>query len=262
MKVFGILSISNGVGLQYPFGLVVHNLHRLCDEVILGLDPVFPADKKLVKGWELPNLTVIDAPWDLENRSGGTEIALQMDKLVGVAKDKGADWVVVLQADELLHDKDFSMLRTFMERKETVDGFSMERLYFWQDLKIIRKDWNAEMVRIFRPGTYSFLADGATKDGMTTGKISAGGEMKLPFKIYHYSRIGNPKTISKRIRNLDALFHPEENLIEEDKLPDYDFKTREFDNYSKNENPPEVEGVFETYTGTHPSSVKEYFNNG
>jgi len=264
MKVTGILSISNGTGLVYPFPLVVANLMNMCDNVIVGVDPEFPEDRKTLETLdaEPDGLQLVDAPWDRSNRNGGTEIAIQMDKLVALAKAQGSDWVVVMQADEMFHEDDFDMLRAFMERNldSQVAGFSAERVYYWKDLNTIRKDWNARLVRIFKPGMYSFLAEGTSKDGMYSAPTAPCLEVDLPYKIHHYSRVDpNPDFISRRVRNLDSFFHPPETLIPEESLPEYDFVPRTHDNYSLNKTPGEVEGEFEKYSGNHPLGVKEWY---
>ena len=258
MKITGILSISNGSGLKYPYLVVVHSLMRMCDDVIVGVDPEFPTDRKHLE--EL-GVQIVDSHWDRSNRNGGTEIAIQMDKLVGIAKDQGSDWVVVMQADEMFHDKDFTMLRTFMERAPlSTTGFSTERLYFWKNLKTIRDDWNANLVRIFKPSAYSFLADGTSKDGMYSGQIAPGKEVELPYKIYHYSRVDlDPIIISKRIRNLDTFFHQDVELTTEDNLPAYDFKTRTHDNFSLSKQPTDVVGNLVPFIGAHPYFIEKWY---
>ena len=260
MKITGILSVSNGSGLQYPYPVVVHNLQRMCDNVIVGVDPNFPTDRETLEMLELPNVSVVDFAWDLSNRDGGSEIAIQMDHLTDLAKEQGSDWVVVMQADELIHDDDFQMLRTFMSRSPKVTGFKMKRLYFWKDLNTLRDDWDAQLVRIFRPGTYSFMAENTDKSGMYAAQTSPGEEVELPYFIYHYSRVDAPEVISKRIRNMDTLFHDPDTLIAEEDLPGYDFKTRPFDNYSKVERIEEIEGKFSSFDSTHPDGVTAWFS--
>jgi hypothetical protein len=263
MKVTGILSISNGSGLQYPFPVVVDSLMRMCGNVIVGVDPNFPEDRKTLETFDggTDGLQLVDAPWDLENRNGGSEIAIQMDKLTKLAQEQDSDWVVVMQADELLHDDDFSMFGSFMERylSTSTNGFSMERIYFWKDLDTVREDWKADLVRIFKPGTYSFMAEGTDKAGMFSAAVQPGNELKLPYKIYHYSRVDSPMVISKRVRNLDALFHPDEALMDVDSIPAYDFVTREYDNFAKAGLPIEISGEVKPYAGTHPIAVKEWY---
>ena len=263
MKVTGILSISNGYSLHYPYPVVVANLHKLCDDVIVGVDPQFPVDRKTLEALNFSNVSIIDSVWNLQNRDSGSEIALQMDKLVNLAQEAGSDWVVVMQADELLHEQDFPMLRAFMERysETSTHGFSMERIYFWKDLNTVRVDWAANLVRIFKPGTHSFMADGTDKAGMFSAAVQPGIEVKLPYKIYHYSRVDNPEVISRRVRNLDGFFHADETLVPFEDLPEYDFVPRKYDNFSTHESPEEVEGVFEAFTGNHPFGVEEWYSD-
>lgn len=262
MKITGILSISNGWGLEYPYPPVVLGLSTLCDNVLVGLDPSFSNDMVTVEALGLPNVEIVEAPWDRSNRNAGAEIAIQMDRLVSIACAGRSDWVVVMQADELLHEKDFPALRELMGRELTgpVNGFSLERLYFWRGLGTIRKDWNASLVRIFKPGTYSFLSEGTDKAGMYSGPLVAGEERKLSCKIYHYSRVDlDPMRISRRVRNLDSFFHAEETLIPENELPPYDFVPREYDNFGKAGPPKEVEEELVFFSGTHPLGIKEWY---
>jgi hypothetical protein len=258
-SVAGILSISNAVGLNYPFCSVLTNLATLCDCVFIGVDPSFPEDEKRINTLEY-DYNIVTSFWNRKNKDRGTEIALQTDKVIEKAREEGADWVVVMQADELLHEKDFDMLRLFMKRADlSTTGFSMKRLYFWKDLKTVRKDWNADLVRIFRPGTRSFMAKGTDKAGMYSGKLVPGKTIELPYYIYHYSRVGDPKEISRRVRNLDSLFHEDITLIPEEDLPSYDFVPRKHDQFSIEGFPEEVEGEFEIFSGTHPVHVPSFF---
>jgi len=262
MKVTGILSIRNGVGLEYPFPPVLLNLSQLCDDVVFGWDPAFIADLSIASSMNLPNIHLMASEWDMAHQGHGFEIARQMDHLVDVAKQLDSDWVVVLQADELFHNDDFSELRALMEEhlNTNVTGFSTERIYFWKNLDTLRTDWNAKLIRIFKPGTHSFLAEGTSKDGMYSAPIVPGETLELSHKIYHYSRVGeDTAAISKRVRNLDGFFHQEEDLISFEDLPDYDFAVREYDNFAKEGGPKEVEGSFASFVGTHPLGVKEWF---
>ena len=155
------------------------------------------------------------------------------------------------------------MLKEFMLRNldTSVAGMSTERLYFWKDLKTIRKDWNARLVRIFKPRYYSFLAENTDKSGMFSGKTKPGEELDLPYFIYHYSRVdSDPMKISRRVRNLDGFFHPEDSLLKEKDLPEYDFVLRPYDNFSKKGMPEEKEGEIYPFSGTHPAGIVEWYS--
>jgi hypothetical protein len=71
--------------------------------------------------------------------------------------------------------------------------------------------------------------------------------------------MGDPKDISKRVRNLDGFFHPAENLMPYEDLPEYDYATREYDNFSIKESPSKIDGKIVDYTGSHPDGILEWF---
>jgi len=187
-----------------------------------------------------------------------------METLVDYAGEmEGAEWVVVLQADEMLHEDDFEYLRHTMESvPKEITGLATERLYFWGGLKKIRQDWNARLIRIFRPGYFSFLAENTDKAGMYSAATEPGEVIDISCNIYHYSRVGSPSNISRRVRSLDAFFHPEEELIPIDDLPEYDFDGREFDNFNIVSPPPKKELTIVDYEGTHPLGVEEWYEAG
>jgi hypothetical protein len=262
MTIVGILSIRNAVGLDYPFGATIASMAGFCDDVIVGVDPRFSDDFIAIQQQnecgEITNVHIQHRSWNDNNISAGSEIAIQMDALVKSAKeDFNADWVIVLQADEVLHEKDEDMIKEFCKRaKPDVKGFSLERLYFWKDTQTIREDWNAHLVRVFRPERFSFLAEGTDKAGMYSGPLDDEGVVvELPYKIYHYSRVGAAEDISKRVRNLDGFFHEASDLVPVTELEDYDFVTREYDNFSTKEAPKEVEGKFVKFKGKHPMVI-------
>ena len=83
--------------------------------------------------------------------------------------------------------------------------------------------------------------------------------------IYHYSRIGDPEVIARRILSLDKLFHGAEKLLKEEELKAYDFNTYNFDCMSKREvdvGRKKVEESFSRYTGTHPAPFVSYTGRG
>ena len=260
-NLVGILSISNASGLKYPYLAVVKNLSQLCTNVVVGLDPTYSVDLAEILALKLDNVVMVDSVWNRDNRAAGSEIALQMDKMIDYAQKMfSPDWVVVMQADEVLHEDAFDSLRASLDFcSPDITGLSTERIYFWRDLKTVRTDWNADLVRIFRPGYYSFMAENTDKAGMYSAQVKEGIQMKSPFLIYHYSRVDDPNVISQRVRNLDTLFHPESSLTPVDQLPAYDFLPRAYDNYSMVESPPKVEGIFAEFFGTHPKVMLDFY---
>ncbi len=196
----------------------------------------------------------VESPWDLSNVTlTGEEFSRQTNVAVNACK---SEYVLSLQGDEGIHEKDFDAIRDLVEYQKR-DAYSFERLYFYGDIDTIRVDWNANIVRLYRKGTWESCGDGMNSQ-------SVGGTVAIHehgVKIYHYSRIGAPDLISKRILSLDKLFHPENKLLNEDELEPYKFNTHNFDCMHKptvNLGRKKVPKYLRVYTGSHPAPFVGY----
>lgn len=252
----------NVVKLNYPLDRVVKSVAGLADEVVICVDPnseddsldyIYDLSLEINQGSSKTGTLVrtVHSEWDLDNiSSDGAEFARQTN--IAISHCMG-DWVLSLQADESIHDKDFSRINELIQDDE-VDAYSMERIYFYGDINTVRLDWTVPIIRLFRKGTRFSCGDAMNTSGSDRVRDS-------DVRIYHYSRIGDPNIISKRILSLDKLFHPAENLLPENELKPYDFSTRNFDCMHKDSvdvGKQDVEGRLVRYTGTHPKAFMGY----
>lgn len=255
--------IRNGVDLNYPFSRIVDGLMGLPGEVVLCVDPSSSdltvkvcndiyLRKKLAE--EKTDVRIVYSKWDLNNITNtGYEFARQtniaIDNCIG-------DWILLLQADECVHEQDFDKIISAIEyaEKNNISAYEMVRLYFYGSLDVIRDDWTVNIVRLFKKG-----ARKSCGDAMNT---SGGGRVeRLNVPIYHYSRIGDPDIISKRILSLDKFFHAGEKLKTEQELKPYTFDTYNFDCQHKDNidvGKQKVERKLSTFTGTHPKAFRGY----
>lgn len=254
--------IRNAVKLHYPLDRVVRSVCGLADEVLICVDPTseddtmdFVYDIMLEVNAEYPGLVrYIESPWDLSNvTSTGEEFSHQTN--IAVNRCVG-EYILSLQADEAIHEKDFEAIIDLIKYKKQ-DAYSFERLYFYGDIDTIRVDWCANITRLYRKGTWRSCGDGMNSE-------SCGGRSSLyvdDIKIYHYSRIGDPEIISKRVLSLDKFFHPAEKLLAEEELEPYKFKTHNFDCMHKDGvdvGRKEVQTNLRVYTGSHPEPFVGY----
>ncbi len=241
------------VKLKYPLEACVRSLRAVCYEVVLGYDPYTDdgTHELAVKLSEDLDLVLFESKWDMENRNAGTEIGIQADLVMAQCKN---DWSLYCQLDEAMHEDDWEKLNDLTNNLDGVTGFSFVRPYFWQNLHTIRRDWSPEVIRLTRKGTHTF----STLDGHSSTTLQ-GTVARSGLWMYHYSRLGDAQAISQRVRTLDGLFHSEETLIPREELPDYDWGTRQWDNFSKVETPPEAEAEFANYLGTHPLPFAELY---
>jgi hypothetical protein len=221
------MPLRNGTKLGYPYELAIKSLRPLCDEVVVLVDPT-SEDDTMARVHALSPDRIVESVWDMNNHNGHTncEITVQTRKLCDAAS---GDWIVSLQADEILHEKDSAYLREVIERSEAegVTGNAIERLYFYGALDRYRQDWTQWLVRIFKRGCWKPDVDGAMKfEPIGDQRVGA----VTPF-LYHYSRVGNPQVIAERVRNLDGFFHAPDKILPGQIAP-YDFsKLRKLDTY-------------------------------
>ena len=254
--------VRNAVKLRYPLSRVVWGVIGLADEVVVSVDPEseddsldYVYDIMLEINAKYPGLVrYIESEWDMGNVSStGLEFARQTN--IAIDNCKG-DWIFSIQADESIHENDFGEIKKLIKEADSmdIDAYFMTRLYFYGDMDTIRDDWTVPIVRLFRKGTRVSCGDAMNTSG--SDKVSY-----CDVPIYHYSRIGDPDIISKRILSLDKFFHPREKLLEEHELKPYDFNTRNFDCMHKDGvdvGKKEVGEVFSIFTGTHPKAFAGY----
>ena len=251
--ISGFTTARNVVKLKYPLEECVRSLRAVCDEVVVNYDPYTDdgTHELVIKLASELDLVLFESKWDMNNKNLGTEIGIQADLTVEKCKN---GWTLYCQLDEAVHEGDRRALGDLVRSAGAVTGFSFVRPYFWKNLHTIRKDWSIEIIRLTKKGTHTY----STMDGHNS-KTLKGHVNRSGMWMYHYSRLGDPQAISQRIREIAVFFHEEDTLIPRDQLPDYDWGTRKWDNYSKIEIPPEVEAEFAVYKGTHPAPFAELY---
>jgi glycosyltransferase involved in cell wall biosynthesis len=237
MKLSAITLISSGEKLKYPYKECIANLCEQVDEVILNVD--LNSDDETIEEVEklyhqYNNLFLIFTTWNFKNTGNGSELAKQANICL---EQVTGDWIIYLQADEFLHEKDIEPIRDLLSGLERAySQIELWRTYFWKDLQT--RDFSKELYlgRIFKKGTHQVGGDGMFL-------IRKEGEVwRTNYPIFHYSRMGTEEEITQRVRQLDKMFH-EKEIVDS------------FKNFSYNEIVKEIK-----YKGPHPKRIKEYYN--
>jgi len=254
----------NVMKLRYPVDRCLLSVAPIADEFVFLVDPTSEdntVDEMMFYGQMLNQMfgceiNIHASPWNMDNVSSvGEELSIQTNKAFA---DCRGDWILSLQCDEAIHEDDHEKIKYLVgkfadERK--IDAYSMMRLYFYGDMHTVREDWSVPITRLFRKGTRRSYADAMDTIGNSV-------PVQCGVGMYHYSRIGNPEVIAKRIRSLDGFYHDEDELLSEDELQPYDFVPRNFDCMSK-EGTDVGKKVIEQevrkpFTGTHPFPFEDY----
>jgi len=241
MKLTGLNLVREGDKLRYPWRPSLHSLSSLCDQVLFNVDPTsedntFQEAKHFAELMPGHNIIICRGEWNMSN-TGGSELARQINVMLPhVPKD--TDWIVYMQADEMIHEKDFSELkRTLAALPSQVTQLELYRTYFWGDLEHRAPKYEIWLGRIFRPGSHVIGGDGMHI-------VRKYGEVaRSPFWIYHYTRIGDEDVIARRVNNLDRMYHdPEEHA----QMPLFKYDAEDLD--------------LVEYGGTHPHGIKDFYH--
>ena len=243
MFISGFTFVRNAVRYDYPVIESIRSLLPLVDELIVNLGNSDDTTEALIRSINDPKIKIIHSVWDDSLREGGRVLAVETDKAMDAVSEK-ADWAIYIQADEVLHEKDYPAIREamlhYLNDKE-IEGLLLNYLHFYgsysytgdsrrwyrNEIRIIRHD---KSIRSFRD------AQGFRKNGqkLKVAKVNA--------SVYHYGWVKNPLKQLEKQKNFHKLWH-DDNWVKQKVDP------QKFD-YS------EIDSLRE-FKGTPPSVMQE-----
>jgi hypothetical protein len=259
LTISGVIPLRNAVKLGYPFELAIRSMRPFCDEVIVLVDPT-SEDNTLGRVRALQPDIIVLSPWDMTNHHGHANCEISVQTAHACTAASG-DWIFSLQADELLHEADVEPLRAAVEaaQRDGITGLELERLYFYGSLERVRADWTFWLLRLFKRGRWKPDVDGAMRfDPVQSDERRLRTDAA---RLFHYSRVGDAKTIAERVRNLDLFFHAPAR-VQSGELPPYDFsKLRKLDTYVVGHaaEADEQAQLMQFPLGCHPALALEHF---
>jgi glycosyltransferase involved in cell wall biosynthesis len=222
MTISGMTIIRDGVKLDYPFIESIQSAIELVDEFIVVVGDSSDGTRERIEAIGSNKIRIIDAVWDPELRTGGRILAQQTD--IGLKHAKG-DWILYLQADELLHEKDHSRIKEACARFRDdlgVDGFLFDYHAFWgynhtvtsrrtyrREIRIVR---NTNRVHSYKDaqGFRNFNNHGAPEDPGTKLRVIH----LIGPHIYAYGRVRDPKAELEKVKHIARFWHDDKWISE------------------------------------------------
>jgi hypothetical protein len=162
MKISGFGFVRDADKLYYPIKESIESVLPIVDEFVMAVGDCAEGDntRKLIESIDSPKVKILDTVWDTKTYPRGMEHAHQTD----IAKDAcQGDWLIYLQADELIHEKYLPIIRNACEKyvdDKRVDGFLMNYKHFYGDYKHYMNchGWYPREIRIVRnePDIHSY----------------------------------------------------------------------------------------------------------
>lgn len=240
MKVSGFTIIRNAVKNDYPVVEAITSVLPICDEFVVAVGKSDDATYELIKNIPSDKIRIIETVWDDTLREGGRTFALETDKAYQ-AISPDTEWCFYIQADEVLHEKYYDIVRDAMIRfkdDKSVDGLLFNYKHFYGSYDYVGESWQwyRREIRIIRNDKNIF----SYKDAQGFRKKP---NQKLNVKlidayIYHYGWVKDPSLMQKKINNW-YKFYRDDSWINNHVIPDQEF---DYGNVSS----------LELFTGSHP----------
>ncbi|HMH24896.1 MAG TPA: hypothetical protein VK563_24140 [Puia sp.] len=244
MRVAGFLFIRNAVRYDYPVRESLSSLLPLCDEVIVSIGNSEDDTEGLVRSIGDPKIRIHHSIWDETLREGGKVLAVETDKAFDQVPPD-ADWCVYLQADEVIHENDYAVIRENMERYKNdprVEGFLFRYRHFYGSYDYVgdSRRWYSHEIRIIRNDKRirSYRdAQGFRKNGR---KLNV---KPVEAFIYHYGWVRHPSSQLQKHLDFEKLYNNDKHAKEVLLRQTEDFDYADIDSLQK-------------FTGTHPAVMQ------
>lgn len=243
MKVSGFSIIRNGVTYGYPFVEAITSILPLCDEFIVNVGVSDDETLEVVKAIASPKLKIIERKWDMSLRRGGELISVETNN--AWAECTG-DWGFYIQADEVLHEKFFPIVRTAMEQhfyEENIEALQFGYKHFYGSYDFVQdnfRNWYVKESRVIkrRPNIVSW------GDGMDFRH--ADGSLlrvkRIAAEIYHYGWVRPPQVMYVKNIGFHQLYFSDEEVKR--RVPQAEQTYHDL-------------GHLKRFTGTHPAVMKD-----
>lgn len=208
--------VRNATKYYFPIKESIQSALPIVDEYIVALGKGDDEDRtrQEIEAINSPKIRIIDRIWSeqeyIDGRIFANETSFALSQCSG-------DWCLYLQADEVLHEKDYAtILRHCNEEKdnEAVDGFLFHYYHFFGDYEhyLPFHGWYKNEIRIVKNnnGVFSY------KDAQSFRKHDNQKLNVLPIDahIYHYGWVRPPYLMQSKNKEQDSMHHGKDIINE------------------------------------------------
>ena len=244
MKVSGFTIVKNAVLLEYPLVESILSILPIVDEYVVLIGKSDDDTLERVKAIDSPKIRIVENEWRDDKKRGGeffsdlTNIAL---------KECTGDWAFYLQADEVIHEKDLSRLRSLMEThvddRQTM-AISLRIRNFHGDYRTFNPYSHRKAIRIIRNNGEIVSVGDAVTFTLTSSPEKKTIQLLIPesivsvrdIYIFHYSWVKDKRALLKKDNLMRVHYHGDGTALATEYRLDYWYKR---------------------FRGSHPAVMKE-----
>ena len=240
IKICGFTFVKNAVKLDFPLEESIRSALPLCDRFIVALGDCDDGTRELIEHIGSDKIQIIESVWDETQKSGGRVYALETDKAFQAIGPE-FDWCLYIQADEVLHEKEYPKIRETINKWHTypdVEGFLFSYFHFYGSFDYVgnSRKWYRNEIRLIRNDKTirSYRdAQGFRKQGR---KLSV---VPVDATVYHYGWVRPPVMMQQKFDMVKQYYsgqNPEPTIFEFDYEQNFD--------------------ALRKFEGTHPEVMK------
>ncbi|RYG53631.1 MAG: glycosyltransferase family 2 protein, partial [Chitinophagaceae bacterium] len=133
MNITGVTIVRNAVLNDYPVVESIRSVLPVVNQMIVSVGDSDDETENLIRGIGSEKIRIVRSTWDLSIRSGGNVLAVETNKALQEVPGE-ADWILYVQADEVIHEKYHEAIRKAAEmyqNNKKVDGLLFKYLHFY-----------------------------------------------------------------------------------------------------------------------------------
>jgi hypothetical protein len=211
----GFSIIRNGEKLGYPYLEALRSLAPLVDELVVAVGNSDAGDDTWARLEALRSqlpcpLVLFDSPWDKDNQKGGLELSRQTNLALERCKHEVC---LYIQADEVLHEEDYSLFKHDLEKFEkddSVDALAFRWVHFYGNFHTIvesRKWYRREIRAIKKSRGLQSYGDAQSFRIFDNGEWTRPRAALSSARYLHYGWVRPPRVMAAKSEALDRLWH-------------------------------------------------------
>lgn len=212
MKVAGFTIARNVIKYDYPIVEAITSILPLCDEFIVAVGKSEDATLEVIRSIPSDKIKIIETIWDDALRAGGRTFAIETDKAFQ-AVSSDADWCFYIQADEVLHEKYFNVVKQAMLQYKddlSVDGLLFNYKHFYGSYDYVGESWRwyRREIRIVRNDKRIFSYKDA--QGFRKKPNEKLNVKLIDAEIYHYGWVKDPRTMQEKRKEWSRFYYDDQ----------------------------------------------------
>ena len=150
MKISGFSICRNAVKFDYPIVEAIQSALPVVDEFVVNVGQSDDGTLELIRSIGSDKIRIVETVWDDSMKKDGLLFSHETNK--ALARCSG-DWALYLQADEVLHERDYDVLCKNLRDQvsnPSILGFTFRYLHFYGDYQSCNPWFYHRAVRVIR----------------------------------------------------------------------------------------------------------------